>query len=146
MSCADEYTPQLRARGYRMTSQRLAILHVLHHTNRHLSPVEVYEQARIDLPSLTETTVYRTLEFLAENGLVRPALTGSGHLAYEIARGEHHHVVCRLCGNEVQVDHAMLTSLYRLLENISGYESINSHVTFFGVCPECQKTNLKKGD
>jgi Fe2+ or Zn2+ uptake regulation protein len=42
MSCADEYTPQLRARGYRMTPQRLAILHVLHHSGGHLSPAEVY--------------------------------------------------------------------------------------------------------
>ena len=57
-----------------MTPQRLAILHVLHHEGRHLSPVEVHEEARRELPSLTETTVYRTLEFLAENGLARPAL------------------------------------------------------------------------
>ncbi|MBL8101167.1 MAG: transcriptional repressor, partial [Anaerolineales bacterium] len=43
MSCAEEYAPQLRARGYRMTSQRLAILHVLHHSGKHLTPAQVYE-------------------------------------------------------------------------------------------------------
>ena len=71
MSCASEYTPQLRARGFRMTSQRLAILHVLHHEGRHLSQAEIYKQARRQLAGLTEPTVYRTLEFLAQNGLVR---------------------------------------------------------------------------
>lgn len=138
MSCANEYTPQLRARGYRMTSQRLAILHVLQHTNKHLLPVEIYEQARHKLPTLTETTVYRTLEFLAENGLVRPALTSSGHLAYEIARHEHHHLVCRNCGNEMEVEHELLRSMYETIESESGYKLTDSHLTFFGLCPDCR--------
>jgi Fe2+ or Zn2+ uptake regulation protein len=139
MSCADEYTPQLRARGYRMTTQRLAILHVLHHSNKHLSPVEVYEQAKIDLPNLTETTVYRTLEFFAENGLVRPALTGNGHLAYEISRHEHHHLICRNCGSEMEVEHDLIRSMYQTLESASGYKLTDSHLTFFGLCSDCKK-------
>ena len=139
MSCAEEYTPQLRSRGYRMTPQRLAILHVLHHEGRHLSPGEVYEQARLELPNLTEPTVYRTLEFLAENGLARPAVTGNGHLSYEIARHEHHHLVCRRCGDEMEVEHAILKSMYARLESESGYRLTDSHLTFFGLCPDCQR-------
>ena len=139
MPCADTYPPQLRARGYRMTPQRLAILHVLHHSGEHLSPTEVYERARVELPSLTETTVYRTLDFLAENGLARPAHMGSGHLVYEIARHEHHHLKCRNCGNETEVEHALLEELYRQLEFETGYHLIDSHITFFGLCPDCQQ-------
>mgnify|MGYP003493023126 FL=1 len=68
MSCASDFAPQLRARGFRMTPQRLAILHVLRHDGTHLSPAEVYKKARKEVPGLTEPTVYRTLEFLADNG------------------------------------------------------------------------------
>ena len=139
MSCAADYAPELRARGHRMTPQRLAILHVLRHEGTHLSPADVYRQARKELPRLTEPTVYRTLEFLADNGLVRPSYNSSGHLTYEIAGIEHHHMVCRNCGAEIEVEHTLLESLYRLLETTSGYKSIDSHVTFFGVCPACQK-------
>jgi len=138
MSCASEYVPQLRARGFRMTSQRLAILHVLHHEGTHLSPVEVYKQARRQLPSLTEPTVYRTLEFLAENGLVRPSHSSNGHLTYQIAGEDHHHVLCRVCGRGMEIQHALLENLYRKLESTSGYLRVDSHVTFFGVCPQCQ--------
>jgi len=138
MSCAAEYAPQLRARGYRMTSQRMAILHVLHHEGTHLSPAEVYKKARKELPGLTESTVYRTLEFLADIALVRPSYSSSGHLTYEIAGSDHHHIICRNCGDEIEVEHALLESLYRLLETTSGYRSIDSHVTFFGLCPKCQ--------
>ena len=95
MSCSSEYTPQLHAQGYRMTPQRHAILHVLRHEGTHLSPAEVYKKARRDLPSLTEPTVYRTLEFLADLALVRQSYSSSGHLTYEIAGNEHDHVVCR---------------------------------------------------
>lgn len=139
MSCAEEYSPQLRARGYRMTPQRLAILHVLHHEDRHLSPVEIHEEARRQLPTLTEPTVYRTLEFFAENGLIRPALTSRGHLAYEIARHEHHHLICRRCGNGMEVKHDVLKSMYAHLELESGYRLTGSHLTFFGLCPHCKK-------
>ena len=138
MSCASEYAPQLRARGFRMTSQRLAILHTLRHAGTHLSPREVYRQAKQELPGLTEPTVYRTLEFLAENGLARPSQTGNGHLMYEIAGSDHHHIVCRMCGDEIEVEHALLEQLYRKLESTSGYVRIDSHMTFFGVCPSCR--------
>ncbi len=140
MSCAAEYAPQLHARGFRMTPQRLAILHVLRHEGTHLSPAEVYKKARKELPGLTEPTVYRTLEFLADIALVRPSYSSNGHLTYEIAGIDHHHIVCRKCGAEIEVEHTLLESLYRLLETTSSYRSIDSHVTFFGICPACQKS------
>jgi len=124
-----------------MNPQRMAILHVLRHEGTHLSPAEVYKKARKEVPGLTEPTVYRTLEFLADNALVRPSYTSTGHLTYEIAGNEHHHIVCRNCGAEVEVEHTLLESLYRLLETTSGYRSIDSHVTFFGVCPKCQRSS-----
>ena len=139
MTCADQYTPQLRARGFRMTPQRMAILHVLHHEGTHLSPTEVFARAKEATPGLTEATVYRTLEFLAENGLARPAHMGSGHLVYEIAQQDHHHLICRKCSGEIQIDHAPLETVYAELESSSGFRSIDSHVTFFGLCPGCQE-------
>lgn len=138
MSCASEYAPQLRARGYRMTPQRLAILHVLRHAGTHLSPSDVYRLAKKELPGLTEPTVYRTLEFLAKNGLARAAHTGNGRLTYEIAGEDHHHVVCRLCGREMELEHSLLEMLYSTLESTTGYLRIDRHMTFFGVCPSCQ--------
>ncbi len=140
MSCADQYTSQLRARGYRMTPQRMTILHVLHHEGTHLSPTEVFARAKETLPGLTEATVYRTLEFLADNGLAHSAHIGSGHLVYEIAKQEHHHhLICRKCGGELQIEHASLEKVYEQLEASSGFRFIDSHLTFFGLCPGCQE-------
>jgi Fe2+ or Zn2+ uptake regulation protein len=121
-----------------MTPQRMAILHVLHHSDSHLSPAQVYQQARRDVASLTEPTVYRTLEFLAANHLVQPAQVRGGHLVYEIAGNQHHHLVCRTCGSEVEVKHSLFKKLYKNLETETGYLLADSHITFFGLCPKCQ--------
>jgi len=142
MSCTSEYVPQLRSRGFRMTPQRMAIIHVLRHEGTHLSPAEVYKKARKDFPGLTEPTVYRTLGFLADNGVARSSQSSKGHLTYEIAGDDHHHVVCRVCGSEIEVDHTLLENVYRKIESTSGYIRIDSHMTFFGVCPKCQGKNF----
>ncbi len=141
MSCGSFYAPQLRARGYRMTPQRMAILHVLHHAGTHLSPTEIFATAKNEFPSLTEPTVYRTLEFLAGNGLVRPSHRGHGHLVYQIAQDDHHHLICRSCGKELELKHSALEKLYRELEATTGYHLTDSHMTFFGLCPDCYKNN-----
>ncbi len=139
MTCAIDYASQLRARGYRMTSQRLAILHALHHAGGHLSPAEIYQRARAEFPCLTEPTVYRTLEFLTKNGLAHSAHRKKGRLMYQIARYKHHHLKCRNCENETEVEHALLEKLYRQLESETGYRLTENHVTFFGLCPNCQQ-------
>lgn len=139
MSCGSEYIPQLRAGGFRVTSQRMAILHALHHAGTHLSPRQVFRLASEELPSLTEPTVYRTLEFLTDNGMVLAAYTRGGHLMYQIVGPQHHHLVCRVCGREIEVDHRLLKRLYRSLESSSGYRHIHSHLTFVGICLRCQK-------
>lgn len=102
----------------------MAIFHVLRRSATHLSPGDVYKGAKKDFPSPTEPTVYRTLEFLAKNGLVRPTQAGNGHLRYELAEHEHHHLVCRICGGEVEVKHGLLESLYGKMESTSGYTGI----------------------
>ncbi len=146
MTCASEYIPQLHSRGFRVTSQRMAILHVLRHSHSHLSPIEVYKRARRDLPGLTETTVYRTLEFLARNDLARLTNMGNGHLSYEIAGSDHHHLICRECGREVEVEHALFKKVFVKLESISHYVLTDNHTSIFGICQNCQKTNSKKGN
>lgn len=138
MSCTLQITQELRSRGLRLTPQRLAILTVLRHSGKHLTPKEVYEQARQSVPGLMETTVYRTLEFLVQNRLAFAAHVGSGKLIYQAAGNDHHHVICRTCGSEIELPHRELETLYTQIENSTGYRLTTSHLTFWGLCPDCQ--------
>ncbi len=138
MSCTDQISTQIRSRGFRLTPQRLTILQVLHHAGGHLTPTEVYELASKSMPGLTETTVYRTLEFLSENGFALAGRVRSGKLAYEVAGHDHHHVICRGCGHEMEVGHDQLQPLYEQIERATGFRLTTSPLTFFGLCPACQ--------
>ena len=134
----ESFSETLRARGYRMTPQRLAILRVLFESGCHLSPLEISQKAQQAVPGLTEATVYRTLAFLHEQGLIMAAHVGSGQLVYEIAGHDHHHLICRRCGATHEIGHELLETLYQNFEQSSGYRIDSLHVTFFGLCPVCQ--------
>lgn len=135
----DTSLAQLRAQGYRLTPQRLAIFKILHDSGEHHTPLQIYDQARQTLPGITEATVYRTLDFLTEHGLVLAAHIGSGQLVYEIAESDHHHLICRACGETHEIDHELLESLYEEFEARTGYRIDSLHQTFFGLCPNCLK-------
>ena len=143
MSCVEHLSVRLREHGFRMTPQRMTILHILNHGGGHLTPNQVYIRASQSMPGITEPTVYRTLEFLVENHLALAARVGNGKLVYEIAGHDHHHLICQTCGKTVELDHNALRRVYREMEKMTGYRSIPSHSTFFGLCPACQKEKIK---
>ena len=129
---------QLRSEGYRFTPQRLTILRILQEADGHLSPTQVYQRARDELPGLTDATVYRTLDFLKEQGLLWVGQTGGGNLVYEIAEQAHHHLICRKCGEMVAVKHDVIEALYERLQAMTDYSLDSRHLTFFGLCSDCQ--------
>jgi Fe2+ or Zn2+ uptake regulation protein len=143
MNKPDLNLTHLRAHGYRLTPQRLAILKVLNQAACHLTPTEIYQQVVADLPGLTEATVYRTLNFLAEQGLVLVAHVGHGQLVYEVAEHDHHHLICRVCGSMEEIDHQELRTLYKNFLTRTGYQIDTIHATFFGLCPGCQANQAK---
>jgi Fur family transcriptional regulator, ferric uptake regulator len=134
---SEQIIKTLRKKGYRLTPQRLAILRVLEEDGGHLSPCEIFEHASRLLPGLTEATVYRTLDFLAQHGLALVAHVGDGRLVYESADHEHHHLICRTCGHTVEIEHDLLETLYQKFFERTGYHIDCCHVTFFGHCPQC---------
>ncbi len=128
---------ELRQKGYRLTPQRLAVFSILAEAGQHLSPVDVYRRAQQRLPGINEATVYRALSFLTEQGLVHAAHLGGGQVVYEVAEHEHHHLLCRSCGESVEIEHRLMEAIYEELEQITGYQIDSVHLTFFGRCAAC---------
>ena len=139
MSCEGDFTKKLSERGYRVTPQRREVLHILLHANAHLTPAEIFEEAHRKLPNLTEPTVYRTLEFLTQIGLAQEAYSEKSKSAYEISGYTHHHLICRKCAKEVEVPHIKVESLCEDLESETGFQLMQNHLSFFGICPDCQE-------
>lgn len=133
---------KLNARGYRLTPQRMAVLRILDNAGEHLSALQICQLAQDELPGITEATVYRTLSFLTEQGLILAAHMGNGQLVYESAMHAHHHLVCRACGSCQAIEHAVLKNLYQHLHDATGFQVDRVHITFFGLCPQCQRQEI----
>lgn len=140
MTCsAIHVADQIRERGFRLTQQRMTILNVLYDAGGHLTPTEIFKHLRARLPSATEPTVYRNLDFLRDNGFIRATSSTNGRLEYEIVTHAHHHLTCKACGQEVEVDHAQLRPLFDQLEQATGFHLTDIHITFMGLCPHCKE-------
>jgi Fur family ferric uptake transcriptional regulator len=133
----------LRARGFRLTSQRLAIIKVLLEADEHLTPAEVLERGQNVCPGLGLTTVYRTLEVLRESGWVRRVHLDEGCQAYALLREkEAHHLVCQGCHRVVDFPCTGLTELVEETTRRTGF-TVQSHLLeLVGLCPDCQGADV----
>lgn len=140
----DTIVQSLRAKGHRLTPQRLAILQIIEEDGGHLTALEIYQRASQRLPGLTEATVYRTLDFLTRNGLSLVAHVGDGRLVYESAARKHHHLICRVCGTTIEIGVDLLDDLNSRFLEQTGYIIDCCHLTFFGLCPNCTDIDQDK--
>ena len=131
----------LRARGQRVTSQRLIILRELRRRAHHLSAAEVTDAVRDELPGTSTPTVYATLDLLAELGLVRKLSLGSGTALFDARVAPHQHTVCRRCGAvedlDVEVDSGAAIEAARA----AGFAPAGAELVIDGVCARCARAS-----
>ncbi|MFC9704853.1 Fur family transcriptional regulator [Streptomyces sp. NPDC056943] len=129
---------RLRARGWRMTSQRRVVAEVLAGDHVHLTADEVHARAVARLPEIARATVYNTLGELVSLGEVVELSTDGRAKRYDPnAHRPHHHLVCSDCGTIRDVHPtgdplAALPSTERF-----GFTVSKADVTYRGLCPAC---------
>jgi Fur family ferric uptake transcriptional regulator len=130
---------ELRARGLRVTRPRLAVLEVLSESRSHLDVEEITTRVRDRLASVSVQAVYDVLGALSAAGLARRIAPAGAPAKYEARAGDnHHHLVCRRCGQITDVDCA--TGAAPCLEPIeaAGFVVDEAEVTYWGVCANCR--------
>jgi Fur family ferric uptake transcriptional regulator len=134
---------ELRANGYKLTRQRLAVVRVLAEANEHFTASQVLELARAVYPGIGLTTVYRTLEVLSELGFVRRVhLEGQCHAYAPVREREGHYLVCQSCHRVVDFPCTGLPELVERTARETGF-AVESHlVELVGLCPACQSTSV----
>jgi Fur family ferric uptake transcriptional regulator len=136
----------LRARGLRVTRQRLAILKAVG-VGEHLDADTVAHRVSEDLGPTSRQTIYDALAACAEAGLLRRIEPAGSPMLYERASSKkHHHLICRQCHTIVDVD--CLTGETPCLHPATdaGFEVDEAEVTFWGLCPNCQAARAQDND
>ena len=129
---------RLHDRGYRVTNQRLAVLHAVEQ-HPHATADDVIDSVRTELGDVSVQAVYDALGVLVDVGLLRriqPA--GSAARFEDRVDDNHHHLVCRVCGTVVDVDCATGTTPCLTASDDSGFEIDEAEVAYWGRCPDCR--------
>jgi Fur family transcriptional regulator, ferric uptake regulator len=137
---------RLRARGERLTIQRRAVLEVLAAQGDHLTVQEIQAEAARRGLELTETTVYRIVQWLKDLGVVSQTDLGQSGTVYElIGPQRHHHLVCLNCGAVIDVDDALFDVLRARLRAEYDFEPRIDHMAIFGLCAACRDSGDATG-
>lgn len=125
--------------GYRLTPQRIMILAAIEDSDNHISAEEIYAQIVAKYPNVNISTVYRTLELLERLGLVTETDLGDGRVRYHcMGKGRHHHLVCEKCGDIIDMEESILSSLWADIQRKYSFEVNMKHLACFGLCSRCQ--------
>lgn len=122
----------------RNTRQRSAVSALLDELAGFHSAQDLHAMLRERGERVGLTTVYRTLQGLADSGeidVMRPP--GGEHLYRRCSRGHHHHLVCRSCGRAVEVAGPAVESWAERVAAQHGYADVSHTMEIFGTCPDC---------
>ncbi len=127
-------TPPLRP-----TRQRRAVIEAMASFDDFRSAQEIHELLRGAGVNVGLSTVYRTLQALADADEVDVLRGEDGETRYRRCSGtHHHHLVCRSCGRTVEVEGPTVERWATAIAEEHGYAAVSHTLEIFGVCPACR--------
>ncbi|HHW30075.1 MAG TPA: transcriptional repressor [Clostridiaceae bacterium] len=132
----EEILNKLKNNNIRLSHQRLKVLEYLDNNRIHPTVEQIYNGLHDDIPTLSKTTIYNTLNTLTEAGLVKIITTEDNEARYDINIDAHGHFKCKACGNiydfEVNMDSLEIKGL-------NGFKIYNRDIYFSGFCSKCME-------
>lgn len=146
MSAAEnqELKQVLREHELKATSQRVALLKLLGATSEHFDAEEIYLELRKRQKNVSRATVYRSLEALVDQDLVKKLDFGDGRMRYERSKGEdehHDHLICEVCGKVIEFFNLEMEAQQLSVCEDHGFKPTTHTMHIFGTCSECQSIN-----
>jgi Fur family peroxide stress response transcriptional regulator len=123
----------------KLTRQREAVLQVIRSREDHPTANEIFQAARLKLPTISYATVYNSLRFLKQAGLVHEIKFGDGASRYDRETERHDHAMCSECGKLVDFDLPEAAELMQAAARKSKFKAASVHLTLRGVCPDCRQ-------
>lgn len=130
---------KLQIRGSRLTSQRLALARLLSVSENHPNASQLFEKLRIQFPTVSLATIYKTLALLKKEGEVLE-IDLHGDSRYDGAKPfPHSHLICDSCGKIFDGDEAQaIRELHKEVEDKYGFQITHPQLNFYGLCRDCR--------
>ena len=134
MTSTDPALPE----GSRPTRQRRAVAAVMQSIDDFRSAQDLHDLLRRGGANVGLSTVYRTLQTMADSGTLDVLRTEDGEAVYRYcSTTHHHHLVCRDCGRAVEVEGPAVESWTDSVAGEHGFTEVSHTLEIFGTCPEC---------
>ena len=144
LACASVRSPteladEFRARGLKVTPQRVSVFRALESNEQHPSAESVFATVREEMPTISLRTVYQTLNDLAAMGEIGQLDLGTGAARFDPNTEPHHHLVCDRCGlvRDVPVGEGEPDPGRR---ELAGFEVTHTEIVFRGLCAACSRS------
>jgi len=90
----EEFSNKLIEKGLKVTPQRIAILEAIIKLNNHPTAENIIDYIRRTYPNIATATVYKVLDALVSNGLIKKVKTERDIMRYDAIMESHHHLYC----------------------------------------------------
>lgn len=134
----NQLTDFLKLKHLRKTPERYAILEKAVALSAHFGVDQLYNAMETEGYHVSRATVYNTLELFCEAGILNRHIFSPNRVRYEVARGSHLHLICRICGAIREIDNPSLTSSL-LTADYESFSPEYSSSIVYGICGNCAK-------
>ena len=129
---------KLRDNHHKITPQRLAIVKILAKSIGHPSVENIYDEIKIDFPTMSLATVYRNIVLIKSLGEVLELGFPDGSNRYDGNKPfAHPHVICIKCKKIVDPDLDSLDNMRKEVAVETEFKILNHRLDFFGICSNC---------
>lgn len=143
MKTSEQALVELQKKGYKRTKNREAILNLIYSAKKPISASDILEQLSNQGLEPNKTTVYRKLDMLKQEGVIREVMIDSSTTYYERSNmHHHHHVICMNCKkvSDFHPNAHLEDSIHETEEELFaklGFKTLQHSFEFFGYCSEC---------
>lgn len=122
----------------RNTVQRALVLEAMQVLEgSHPTSADVYTQVSQVHPTISRATVYRNLNHLVEQGVLKRVEVSNGADCFELREDPHYHLKCESCGRLFDATLPYREELSHFLEDTQGFLVTGHTIVFTGICAEC---------
>ena len=144
----DQFLDVLRAKGHRVTSERLHLFREVYAQHGHIDAEALLASMKRRGVKISRATLYRNLDLLAEYGFVKKYRLGGDRYLYEhVHAGQRHdHLVCSQCGRVAEFVSPAIEAMQREICRAHGFDPEEHTLQIHSICEECAGKKAAAGD
>ncbi|MCF7886289.1 MAG: transcriptional repressor [Candidatus Marinimicrobia bacterium] len=127
----------LESNNVNPTYHRIVIFQYMENSTRHPTAEQIYTDIKKEIPTISKTTVYNTLNSFVKNGIAEKLNIADSEVHYDIPDNGHDHFLCINCGKIYDIKPEYSKSNIEI-KSIQGHKITQLHCYYKGICKSCR--------